>query len=148
MLAKPAKIRKTLAYLIGLLRLVDTRARDYLVKQCLGIDGGQGSKDWSTWATAIVALGRIAADSDKKLLAEIASGKAGGVDLKTLFPLDTQRNYVRREAVSALANQGDLDVLTPESRASLAEEPALAEVYYQATPEIYWRNVMMRSVRR
>ena len=126
---------------------MDRNARDFLVKQCLGLEGGQGSHDWSTWATAIVALGRIAADSDKKLLAEIASGTAGGVELKQFFPEDTERNYVRREAVNALANQGDLDVLTAGSQASLAGEPALAKIYFQATPEIYWRGVAARGAR-
>jgi hypothetical protein len=94
-----------------------------------------------------VALGRVAAESDKKLLAEIASGMAGGVVLEQLFPENAERDYVRREAVNALANQGDLDVLTAGGRASLAGEPALAKVYYQATPEIYWRGVATRDAR-
>jgi hypothetical protein len=143
-----ASIRKTLAYLIGLLRLADRRARNFLVRQCLGLDGGETAADWSLWATAIVALGRIAADAEKHLLAEIASGRVAGVDLQQRFPKDVERNYVRREAINALANQSDLDILTPEGRASITSEPALAQVYFQAAPEIYWRDIVIRSVQQ
>jgi hypothetical protein len=139
-LRNPAKIRKSLAYLIGLLRLRDERAHNFLVRECLGLEGKEGSKDWSTWATAITALGRIAAESDKKLLAEIAAGRAKGKELQEFFPQEAQRNWVRRQAINALANQGDLEVLCPEDRDRLAKEPALFRAYYQAIQDIYWRR--------
>lgn len=140
-LPNAAKIRKSLAYLIGLLRLRDARAHNFLVQNCLGLEGEQGSKDWSTWATAIVALGRIAVEADNKLLTEIAAGRAKGMDLDLLFSQEAQRNYVRREAINALASQGDLEVLSTEERDSLAKEPALCRAYFQAIYEIYWRQV-------
>jgi hypothetical protein len=62
------------------------------------------------------------------------------MELKGFFPQETQRNYVRREAINALANQGDLEVLSREARDSLAKEPALSQAYYQAIQEIYWRQ--------
>ena len=136
-----AEIGKSLAYLIGLLRLHDEGARNFLVQECLRLEGEEGSTNWGTWATAIVALGRIAAESDKKLLAEIASGRTKGVELRQLFRQEAQRTYIRREAINALANQGDLDVLSPEDRDRLAKEPALSRAYYQAIQEIYWRQV-------
>jgi hypothetical protein len=139
-LRNPAKIRKSLAYLIGLLRLRDEKAHDFLLQKCLGLKGEAGSKDWSTWATAITALGRVAVESDMKLLAEIAAGRAKGRKLQEFFPQEAQRNWVRREAINALANQGDLEVLSPEDRDRLAKEPALCKAYYQAIQEIYWRR--------
>jgi hypothetical protein len=133
------EIRKSLAYLIGLLRLRDERGRNFLVQECLGLEGEEGSKNWDTWITAIVALGRIGAETDKKLLAEVAAGRLKGIDPKQLSP--AQRDYVRREAINALANQGDLDVLSPEDRDKLAKKRALSRAYYQAMQEIYWRGV-------
>jgi hypothetical protein len=144
-LPRPAKIKKSLAYLVGLLRLRDERAHNFLIQECLGLEGGKGTKDWSTWATAIVALGRIGDESDKELLAGIAAGRSKGPDLQRFFTQEAhqeaERNYVRREAINALANQGDLDVLSPEDRDNLAKEPTLSKAYYQAIQEIYWRQV-------
>jgi hypothetical protein len=134
------KIRKSLAYLIGLLRLRDRKARDFLVQQCLGLDGEPGPRDWRMWATAITAIGRVGVEADMKLLAEIAAGRARGADLQTFLPQEAQRNLVRREALTALASQGDLDLLRPEDRDCLACEPALFRPYYQAVHEIYWRR--------
>ncbi|MBN2391317.1 MAG: hypothetical protein JXR84_11355 [Anaerolineae bacterium] len=139
-LRNPAKVRKSLAYLIGLLRLRDKSAHDFLLQDCLGFDGKEGSKDWSTWATAITALGRVAVESDMKLLAELAAGRAKGKDLQAVFLQEVQRNYIRREALNALANYGDLVVLCPEDRDCIAKEPALSKAYYQAIQQIYWRR--------
>jgi hypothetical protein len=135
-----ARIRKSLAYLIGLIRLRDKRARNFLVQECLGLKGEGGSKDWRIWATAITALGRVGDRSDMKLLAEIAAGRAKGRKLEDLISQEEQRNMVRREAINALVAQGDLEVLKPKDRESLANEPALSRAYYQAIQEIYWRR--------
>ena len=61
---------------IGLVRPCDESARNFLVRECLGFEGKVGSKDWCTWATAIRALGRIAAESDGRQLADIAARRA------------------------------------------------------------------------
>jgi hypothetical protein len=139
-LRNPAKIRKSLAYLIGLLRLREKSAHDFLLQECLGLEGEEGSKDWSTWATTITALGRLAVESDMKLLAEIAAGRAKDKALPEIFSQEVHCNYIRREAINALANQGNLEVLRPEDRDSIAREPALCRAYYQAIQEIYWRR--------
>ena len=132
---------KALAYLIGLLRLRSKRARHFLLRDCLGFDGGQGSRDWSVLATAVRALGRVAGEADTRFLAEIAAGRAaGGQALDTILTDSVERNYVRREAVNALANQGDLEVLSPEDGRRVAQDPALFEAYYRAIGEIYWRR--------
>ena len=139
-LGESASFRSSLAYLIGLLRLRDEKARNFLLRDCMGLEGEEGPREWKIWATAITALGRIASGSDAKLLAEIAAGRAEGRELDEFFPEETERNYVRREAINALANQGDLEVLCPEDRDRLAKEPALFKAYYKAIQEIYWRG--------
>ncbi|UCC62387.1 MAG: hypothetical protein JSV36_16670, partial [Anaerolineae bacterium] len=142
-LGRPDKMNKSLAYLIGLLRLRKARAHDFLVEDCLGLDGDRPLPDWSTWSTAIVALGRIADQSDQGLLAEIAAGRRREVDLGQLFPDETHRTYVRRAAIDALANTGELDTLAAQDRerlATVAPDPALSPAYYRAVREIYWRG--------
>jgi hypothetical protein len=138
--AQPAKVVKSLAYLIGLLRLRDGRAHNFLVRRCLGLDGREEPKDWSIWATAITALGRLAAAPEAELLAHIAAGRVGTTELEALFPHSAQRNYIRREALAALANQGNLDLWSAEDRSRLAGDLVLARTYYQTIQEIYWRR--------
>jgi hypothetical protein len=140
-LRQPAKIRKTLAYLLGLLRQRDERVRNFLVRDCLGQEGAAGSGDWSTWATAIATLGRIASEPDRKLIAEIAAGRSNGLPLERRLANDTQRNYVRCEAINTLASLGDLSDLSPEDADALAGDPALSAAYYRASYEVYWRKV-------
>ncbi len=136
----PDNIHRSLAYLIGLLRLRDERAHSFLVQGCLGLDGQEGPPDWRTWATAITALGRVAAPPDVELLAQVAAGRLGETDLETLFPEAAQRNFVRREALTALASQGNLALWSSDERCRLAAEPALARTYYETVQEIYWRR--------
>jgi hypothetical protein len=140
---RATKIRKTLAYLSGLIRLRDDRAHDFLVQACLGLEGKKGTRatrDWRTWATAITALGRVGAEQNTQLLAEIATGRARGKDLQAFFPAQDERNYVRRTALVALADRGNLELWSAEERSQLAQDPALARTYYQAVQDMYWRQ--------
>mgnify|MGYP001565668601 CR=1 FL=1 len=51
------------------------------------------------------------------------------------------RHLMAREDIqSALANQGNLGVLSSKDRELLSKEPALCEAYYRAIQEIYWRQ--------
>ena len=49
-LRRPSKIRKTLAYLIGQLRMNEDQARRFLLDECLAIKEGHPAHDRSTWS--------------------------------------------------------------------------------------------------
>ena len=67
-LADPSdRIYQVVGLLIGLLRLRDEPEHDFLVRTCLQVDQGRPVHSWSTWLTAIVALGQIADPRDKEL---------------------------------------------------------------------------------
>ncbi len=114
-----------MAYLIGLLRSNDPQTHQFLLEECLGLkDQRPLHGDSSTWSTAIGALGRIADQSDAPILVEIARGRRQGTQLEKLFTNPTQRNYLRQEAITALANLGGLDLLDAHTREELASDPA------------------------
>jgi hypothetical protein len=89
-------------------------------------------------------LGRIADQSDSRLLAEIAAGRRHGIDLQTLFPKQqAQRNNIQCEAINALAIMGALLTINAPDRQRLASDPALSQIYYQAVQEDYWRQGLL-----
>ena len=139
---RPNKIRKTLAYLIGQLRMNGAQAHDFLVGECMAVKDGRPVHDWSTWGTAIGALGRSADEADAAILVELAGGSVNGVALQDLFPDLKQRTFLLHEAIAALANFAELDMLDPRVRNQLASNPALVQVFYQTVKSMYWRETL------
>lgn len=141
-LKRPDKIRKSLAYLIGLLRLSDPQTRHFLLEGCLGIKDDTPLHNWSAWSTAIGALGRISDLSDAPTLVEIASGYRHGVDMRTLFDNDRQRNHIRSEALTALSTLGGPELLDEQIRQRLANDPNFNRTFYRVMRTMYWRQGM------
>jgi hypothetical protein len=159
---------KCMAYLIGLLRWQEGKAYDFLVGLCLKASG-----DARLAAVAIDALGRLADQRHKPLLQCIALGR---FDPDSFPPAEAKPDddpcpvglawmakaksedqvYLRRKAIDALADVGDLDTVTKlrsecrERRMQVIEgmegetirpdwTPALEQALYRTSEEIYWR---------
>ena len=143
-LKEVAKLRKTLAYLLGLLHHRNYQVRKFLAQDCLGQEGSKGSRDWSTWATAIVALGRIASKEDRALIAGIAAGRVNGApdasrSRSCSRSPDSELTCAKRRstrwpfwAISAKLTEDDVK--------QIAADPDLARTYYRAKHDVYWRQ--------
>jgi hypothetical protein len=87
-----------------------------------------------------VALGKIADIQNQPLLAEIAKGKYQGMELRQLFADEKERNYIRCEAINALAEIGTLESFDREMRKNLTSDPSLIYTFYEAMQRIYRRQ--------
>jgi hypothetical protein len=132
---------KCTAYLIGLLRWQEEQARDFLERRCM-----RETHVVSLASVAISALGRLACPQDKSMLEAIALGEFGHYlpHLASAPPNDMA--YLQRKAIGALASVGDLRTVARvradrrTAQAGLSKwDPAMEQVLYRTSEEIYWR---------
>ncbi len=125
---------KCLAYLIGLIRVLEPEARAYLVDYCL-----RQSPDTRIWITAIASLGRLANRDSRQLLVDIAAGRFDDEPLTTFIPEPGQCTHIRRKALEVLAELGDRESVRALQAAGLGQDPQLSQTFYWMTGTIYGR---------
>ncbi|MGD8854700.1 MAG: CHAT domain-containing protein [Chloroflexota bacterium] len=125
---------KCLAYLIGLIRVLDPEPQSYLVDYCL-----RQSTDTRIWITAIVSLGRLANKDSRQLLVDIAAGRFDDEPLETFVPTPEACIHIRRKALEVLAELGDRESVQALLAVGLGQDAQLSETFYWMTGVIYGR---------
>jgi hypothetical protein len=134
--------RKCMAYLIGLLRLQEESAHDFLLKQCL-----EETDNVALAAVAIDALGHLGDKQDKECLEQVALGNFECYLPNISCPGDEDVEYLQHKAINALASVGDLDTIhkfhkrhsEANGNAQTRYKTNLEQAFYRMSVEIYRR---------
>lgn len=123
---------KSLAYLVGLVRMPGPRALSFLVDHCIG-----GSRDMRLWLCAMQALARVGGPEARGVLANIAQNEER---LRTAIDNIGDRCHLRREAINLLVEVGDREAIADLRRSPAVQDPALMPAIFRATRQAYWQE--------